>query len=473
MRIFRSLKTAAVLLSVGGLGFGLIGSGVRAAMTDGGSATENIAVGSLHCAVTSTDPSAVVTGNSVTLTSPPILSSSAGYRYVSDVTVTNTGTLPETVHWTFTEGGTLTPGQWSGGGVDALGNPGTMGYTTGTVSLNMTTDIVLPAGGHQTYGAGGNGIGFIWGPLDNTYLGQTASITYTANCGEQPASQISFVGAADAAIAGGTAPKASSVACPTGSPAAGYYPWVSSNTAQWCGNNTFPVSASLASWPATGSFTVTASGGVATVTYTGRTTTAPYEFTGLTNTSSATGSVAPGSNNVVGVLAPTALPLPSGWQVGDMAIAVDYGSGRGNPAGFTGLWNTFSIYGPSDLSWKVLATGDNTITMPAGKGTAIAVFVYHGVAAIGASGWAGGGTYATSPALTLAKPDGSSWVVSLDAASASVSGVNYAGLSNRSSGLAGTHVGAADTNKGVATWPGEVSTTPASGDNYAVELESK
>ncbi len=462
----RNIRKWAIGGAVLAMGMGLIGTGVRESYTDTGSATVGVSVGTFGCTVTSSDPNAVVSGHSVTINLPEIDASTASYRYVQDVTVNNTGSMPEVVHWTFTTGGTLTASQWQPTGL--------MGYTTGTTGNNMTTDIVLAGGASHTYGAGGNGVGFIWATLDDTYLGQTASVTYTANCGEQPASGISFVGAADAAITTGTAIKASSVACPTGSPAAGYYPWVSSNTAQWCGNNTFPVSASLASWPASGSFTVAASGGTATVTYTGRTTTSPYEFTGLTNTSSATGSVAPGSNNVVQVLAATALPLPSGWQPGDVALALNYGASAAVVTNFTGIMSAFGNYGPSKLGYKVLAAGDQNITIAANKGVGIAVVVYRGVAGIGSSTWAGdpGSVGLAVPGLTLTKTGGSSWVVGLFAsASVNVSGLSFSGLTTRGP-FTGTRAGVLDTNKGVSTWAGMTGGPLATGDEYAVELES-
>src|SRR5579864_8658694 len=97
MHIRSPIKTAAVLLSVGGLGLGLIGSGVRAAMLDAGSGKDTITVGTVACGVTSTDPLAVTSGNSLTITEPPILSSAAGSSYIADMTVTNNGTLPVNV----------------------------------------------------------------------------------------------------------------------------------------------------------------------------------------------------------------------------------------------------------------------------------------------------------------------------------------------------------------------------------------
>jgi hypothetical protein len=454
---------------------GLVGVGVHAGLTSGASATASVNVGTFGCSVTSSDPNAVASGNSVTITLPPIVSSAASYRYVQDVTVTNTGSSPELVHWTFTQGGTLAANQWQGSG-------GLVGYTTGTSALNMTNDVVLqPTGGPSssvTYGAGGNGVGFTWAALDNTYLGKTATLTYTANCGGLAQSNISFVGAVSAAVAGGTAPKVSSVTCPAGTPNAGSYPWVSVNAnnanSQWCGNNTFPV-ASTSGFPSSGSFTVAASGGTATISYTGVQSSPYVAFTGLTNTSAATGYVTPATNNVTGVLAPTALPLPSGWQPGDYAVAINVGTGGTVPAGFTQISSMNYIKAP--LSAKVLAAGDQNITIPAGSGTTIGVVVYRNVASVHYLGAAGnpGGVVSCPDQQTqpLQVMNGSSWVACVVGAnSTGVSMNGLAGMTTRDA-LADTHVGFADTNGGVATFAGATGGSTGTSDDYGIELVSK
>jgi hypothetical protein len=172
-----NLRKVAVLVAAGGLMAGLLGAGVSASYTDSATAALNVAVGTFGCTVSSTDPNAVPTsGHAITFNLPPITSSAASSSYVKDLTVTNTGSMPVSVHWTYATGGTLIPSQWqtaSGG----TGGPNGMAYATDS----MTTDATLAVGTGKTYT--GN-IGFVWTTLDNSYLGQTASVTYTANCGE-------------------------------------------------------------------------------------------------------------------------------------------------------------------------------------------------------------------------------------------------------------------------------------------------
>lgn len=164
MARIRSAKTAAVLLAATGLGFGLIGSGVHATMTDGGSVSESVSVGSLHCAVSSTDPGAVVAGNSVTLQLPSIQSSAAGSAGYANVTVSNTGTMPEVVHWTTALSGLSSR------------------FTAAPGTPSIASDVTLAVGANQPY----SGFGFVWSTLSNPDLGTSGSVTYTANCGEVP-----------------------------------------------------------------------------------------------------------------------------------------------------------------------------------------------------------------------------------------------------------------------------------------------
>jgi len=149
MARIRSAKTAAVLLAATGLGFGLIGSGVHATMTDGGSVSESVSVGSLHCAVSSTDPGAVVAGNSVTLQLPSIQSSAAGSAGYANVTVSNTGTMPEVVHWTTALSGLSSR------------------FTAAPGTPSIASDVTLAVGANQPY----SGFGFVWSTLSNPDLG--------------------------------------------------------------------------------------------------------------------------------------------------------------------------------------------------------------------------------------------------------------------------------------------------------------
>ncbi len=447
--------------AVGAVGaLALVGVGVNSSYTGAVSAVEHQSVGTFGCTLTSTDPNAVIvnSGQSSTLTDSlgPILSSASSYAY-SNFTLTNTGSMPLYVSWTATPSGTI-----------AWQPSGRIGYT--------------PAPANETLAPGATesdlSAGFSWATLTNADLGTSGAVTYAASCREGVASNISFVGSADTLVAGGTAKTASSIACPTGSPAAGMYPWVSANASQWCGNNTFPVSASLSTWPTSGSFTVAASGGTATVTYTG-VQSSPYNaFTGLTNTSSATGSVTPGSSNVHQVLPSTTLTLPSGWAVGDTALAINVGAtGAAVPPGYTGIGTAFGNYGRSKIGYKVLGSGDGSITVPASTGTSLAVVVYRGVSGIAPElGYAGdpGSVALACPALTLTNTSGSSWVSCLfGSASANVNAMTLTGLTSRSSSFVGPRDGVYDTNKGVSTWPGAAGGPVATGDEWAVELLSK
>src|SRR5579883_945723 len=121
MKTIRSLRTGVVLLAAGAVGLGLIGSGVRAAITDSATATVNASVGSFSCQLSSTDPNMVISnnGHTATLNWPAIESSTAGSDY-SNLTVKNTGSIPMVVHWTEATGGTI-----------AWQPAGRMGYTLG------------------------------------------------------------------------------------------------------------------------------------------------------------------------------------------------------------------------------------------------------------------------------------------------------------------------------------------------------
>jgi len=166
MTAFRSLKAAAVLLSVGGLGLGLIGSGVRATITDGGTATVNESVGTFGCALSSDSPGAVISGNSVTVQLPEIDASAPGSD-LANVYVSNTGSMPlEVTGWTVAKSGTIT-----------YYSSGRMNYSTLAAGA-----VVAPGATSPAYRAG-----FQWATaLTNTDLGKTGKLIYTATCGEVP-----------------------------------------------------------------------------------------------------------------------------------------------------------------------------------------------------------------------------------------------------------------------------------------------
>jgi len=168
MKALRNLKTAAVLMSVGGLGFGLIGTGVRAAITAGGTATVNQSVGTFGCAVSSDAPGAVVSGNSVTFQLPEIDASAPGSD-LANIYVSNTGSMPvEVTGWTIAKSGTIT-----------YTPSGRMNYASAPF---VGGAVVAPGATSPAYKGG-----FQWtAALTNTDLGKTGKLIYTANCGEVP-----------------------------------------------------------------------------------------------------------------------------------------------------------------------------------------------------------------------------------------------------------------------------------------------
>ena len=115
----------------------------------------------------------------------------------------------------------------------------------------------------------------------------------------------------------------------------------------------------------------------------------------------------------------------------------------------------------TDVAVKVLAAGETTVPS---TGSGAEVAVYRGVLRVGSVAWRGGSGGAggpfTCPMLTLARRDGSSWVVCIgggDQTSMSANAMVFGSSTrNRSAGREDGHTGLADTNAGVATWSGAV-----------------
>jgi hypothetical protein len=320
--------------------------------------------------------------------------------------------------------------------------------------------------------AGGSGV-----QLGNADEGLTATVTYTAKCGEVPAapqSKISFVGANSMAI---TAPPSTS-----GGPT---YMWIglpTNNQTLWLGaavgagvltaSNTSAF-ASTGPWVLSVTTTLVAGGSPATVSCTGKTATS---FTGCT-TLSGGGML----NGATISAAPSTLAMPS-FSVGDIAIVETDGlNSTSVPVGYTDLG--VAPYN-SRFSYKVLTSADTFVPSQTTAWTDELVAVYRGVSGIGAhttqGGYlnnVGGVSYPlVSPALTLTAPAGSSWVASMgydgfattnaksmafapftwansfSPPSTDASHYGAVNTTNRSSGLTDVHVGLADTNAGVATW---------------------
>jgi predicted ribosomally synthesized peptide with SipW-like signal peptide len=161
IRSHLGLKTAAVMLAAGGLGVGLIGSGVRASFTDSATASESVSVGTMGITISSSTAGAMVvnTGNqgthTVTFTCQPINSSLAGSCPL-DFKVTNSGTMSETVTVASNGGSPAFAAPWS----DNFTNPGPQVLATAGASYDYTGGIA-------------------WGALSNSDLGSAHSVTYT------------------------------------------------------------------------------------------------------------------------------------------------------------------------------------------------------------------------------------------------------------------------------------------------------
>ena len=156
MNIHRYLRTAAVLLAAGGLGFGLVGAGVRASFSDSATATENIHVGTFGISVSSATPGAVVVNaggvHTVTYTAADIQSSAAASAPLA-FTVTSTGTIPATIH---VVKGAAPAAPFS------------------DLMLANPADVILGNGAHQDYAGG-----IAWTELFNANQSQSVTVTYT------------------------------------------------------------------------------------------------------------------------------------------------------------------------------------------------------------------------------------------------------------------------------------------------------
>src|SRR5579872_3121139 len=99
----RKVRNAVAALLAAGLGIGLVGWGVGASFSDSGTATAGVTVGTFGCQLSSTDPNFVISnnGHTATLTLGPILSSvSSNTAPFSNLTIKNTGSIPQVVTWT-------------------------------------------------------------------------------------------------------------------------------------------------------------------------------------------------------------------------------------------------------------------------------------------------------------------------------------------------------------------------------------
>jgi hypothetical protein len=148
-----SVRKITALLATAGLAVGLVGTGVAAQFTAGAQANQNIKTGTFGCDIVAVNGDAVAHTKSVTFTSPPIVSSLPATAAFS-FTVQNSGTIEAVAHVTASP--TLSA-PWS--------------------YVGPQPDALITAGGSYTFNAGVK-----WTDLDNSQLGATGTVTYTANC---------------------------------------------------------------------------------------------------------------------------------------------------------------------------------------------------------------------------------------------------------------------------------------------------
>jgi predicted ribosomally synthesized peptide with SipW-like signal peptide len=148
-----SIKRAAIALAAGGAALGLITMGVGASFSDSAIATETIHVGTFGITVTSTTPGASVVGNTVTVTLPSDIQSSAPGTAPMVFTVKSTGSIPALVH--VVKSSTLTTPFYD-------------------LMLSAPADVTLAQNATANYSGG---IG--WSELFQANEGQVVTVTYT------------------------------------------------------------------------------------------------------------------------------------------------------------------------------------------------------------------------------------------------------------------------------------------------------
>lgn len=151
-----NLRKLAALLAASGLVVGLIGSGVGAQFYDQVTGNEIINVGTFQCKIIPpSDGTISGDAKSVTYTAPTIMSSAPGSAPFS-FTVENTGSIADVL--TVSVSAVSSP-------FSIIGAP--------------FAPVALAAAGTHTYSTGVS-----WTALDNSNLGQSGTVTWTVNCGE-------------------------------------------------------------------------------------------------------------------------------------------------------------------------------------------------------------------------------------------------------------------------------------------------
>jgi predicted ribosomally synthesized peptide with SipW-like signal peptide len=473
------------LAAVAGLSLVLVSGGLYASWSDSAQVQGGANVGTFACELSSTTPGAVVSGDTVSYTEPPIQSSVIGDVGTLSVDVKATGSIPVLLHWTWVASD-APGGHWE----TSMGNP------------SIADDVTLAAGESKHY----DDLGFVVTALDNTDLGTVHSVTYTASCAEVPAAPaISIVppvrgmaesDAITALLAAGLVAGARSEAHDSAVSAGAVI-----GTAPPAGAEVPPgtpvdyvVSLGVALVEVPDVVGDPVGDAVAEISGVGL---VPGTRTDIHHASIAAGSVistdpaagvavAPGTavNYVVSLgeeppppppvefigtataASTAAVTYPAGTQPGDIVVAVSTrwaaanSSLIGGPAaGFTKVGSTLSTGGKSCVGggttcyqttaafYHVVAAGETaTASWPNTRIVRIAVYRH---ASVGAVSGAVGSNY---PALTLQVTDGSSWVAGLAAGT----GITATTYSTSSGG-------------GVTTWPA----TPVGFASHAFSIELK
>jgi predicted ribosomally synthesized peptide with SipW-like signal peptide len=156
--MFHKSRRLAGTLAVLGLGVGMLGTGVFASFTDGGTATQSVSVGTMHIQLANNSGGTLSNNNQTLTGSSGTLVSSAASTPASlfNFDIKNTGTIAATV--TVTSGVTGDP---SFSDALSLGSTGVQYVVAGGTSKTIT------------------GAGFKWGVLGNGDEGLSATLTYT------------------------------------------------------------------------------------------------------------------------------------------------------------------------------------------------------------------------------------------------------------------------------------------------------
>ncbi len=162
-----SIRKLAGLAAAFSLAVGLIGAGVSAQFTSQVSAQQKVNVGTFGCRITSATIGTISSDGSSVYYDAGVIASSALGNLPMDFTVASTGTIPVVLNIAAT--------------------PVPLPFHD---LLAPTAPVTLTTGTSQVYTAG-----ISWTELNNSNLGQSASIAYVVNCtevGANPLTTVSF-----------------------------------------------------------------------------------------------------------------------------------------------------------------------------------------------------------------------------------------------------------------------------------------